>query len=376
MKICMLTTVHPPFDSRIFHKESKSLAKAGHTVTVVAPFGSKSNQKVDGINIVTVKQPESKVLHPLTMLRIFIEGLNQDCDVYHCHEPGSLFICSLLKVIRRKKLIYDAHEHYPSLIAENSVFPDFLRPLVFLICDRGEKVLANILTDYVITVDEVLKEKFKKINRNVCVISNYPKIELFEIHSSTVEASSNDVIYVGGLTKIRGTLETIMAFEKVLEKIPGAKMTFVGGFIHPEYEKKVMDYYHSHNLEENVTFTGHVSHGKVGEYMKNASVAIGLLQPNPRYELAIPVKLFEYMASGKAVVMSNFKYNSKLISEIKCGLSVDPNNIQEIADTIIWLLEHPEDAKNMGKNGRRAVEAEYNWENMEKRLLSLYDNLS
>lgn len=371
----MLTTVHPPFDSRIFHKESKSLAKAGHSVTVVAPFDSKSNQKVDGINIVTVKRPESKVLHPLTMLRVFIEGMKQDCDVYHCHEPGSLFICSLLKVIRRKKLIYDAHEHYPSLIAEDRIFPDFLRVPVFFICDTGEKSLSKFLADYIVTVDEVLKEIFKKINRNVCVLSNYPKLEFFEKNDSSIENSRNNVIYVGGLTKIRGTLETIMAFEKVLEKIPGAKMTFVGGFIHPEYKKEVMDYYHSHNLEENITFTGHVSHDKVGEYMKNASVAIGLLQPNPRYELAIPVKLFEYMASGKAVVMSNFKYNSKLISEIKCGLSVDPNNIQEIADSIIWLLEHPEDAKQMGENGRQAVETEYNWENMEKRLFKLYEDI-
>lgn len=376
MKICMLTTVHPPFDSRIFHKEAKSLAKAGHSVTVVAPFDSKSNKRVSGINIVTVKRPASKLLHPLTMIRVFLEGLKQDCDIYHCHEPGSLFVCSLLKLIKRKKLVYDAHEHYPSLIAENTIFPDFLKKAVFLICNIIEKNLSKFLANYIITVDDVLKEIFEKINQNVCVISNYPKLEFFEIYPKKAKALSSNIIYVGGMTKIRGILEAIKAFEIVLEKIPDAKMIFIGSFIHPEYKKEVMDYYHNHHLEENITFIGHVSHNKVGEYMKNASVAIGILQPNPRYELAIPVKLFEYMASGKAVIMSNFKYNSKLVAKIRCGQLVDPNNIQEIANSIIWLLEHPEEAKQMGENGRRAVEAKYNWENMEKRLLRVYEELS
>jgi len=376
MKICMLTTVHPPFDSRIFHKESKSLAKAGHKVTIVAPAGSKSKKTVDGINIVTVKLPGSKILHPLTMLRVFIEGIKQDCDVYHCHEPGSLFVCSILKLIKGKKLVYDAHEHYPEMIAENSIFPNLVRPLIFLLCNTGEKFLSKHLTNTVVTVDEVLEEKFRKLNENVYVLHNYPKLELFNKNNNHSEANQNTVIYVGGLTKIRGTLETIKAFKKVIEKNKKAKLIFVGGFIHPEYEKEVMHYYHANKLEENINFAGHVSHERVADYMKKASIAVGLLQPNPRYELAIPVKLFEYMAAGKAVIMSNFTYNTKLINKVNCGITVDPTNTQEIADAIIRLLENPDEAIKMGENGRKAVEEKYSWENMEKRLFKLYEELA
>ena len=145
MKICMLTTVHQPFDTRIFHKESKSLQKAGHTVMLIAPSDTASNKNVDGIQVITVKKPGSKILHPITMLRVFIAGLRQDGDVYHCHEPGSLFVCAILKVLRGKKLIYDAHEHYPPLIAEDSLFPDFIRPHVRFFADVEEKVLGEVV---------------------------------------------------------------------------------------------------------------------------------------------------------------------------------------------------------------------------------------
>ncbi|MCQ1535190.1 glycosyltransferase family 4 protein [Methanosarcina sp. KYL-1] len=376
MKICMLTTVHPPFDSRIFHKESKSLSKAGHRVTIVAPSDSKTRKEVDGINIITVKRPASKVLHPLTMFHVFVEGLKQDYDVYHCHEPGSLLVCSLLKIIKKNKLIYDAHEHYPEMIAENSVFPDLLRGPVFITCNLGEKFLSKYIVNSIITVDDILEVKFRKINKNVYVLSNYPRVELFEEPDAKADNGfKKNIIYVGGLTKIRGTLESIIAFEKAIEKIPDAKLIFIGGFIHPEYEKEVMDYYHIHKLEEKVIFVGNVPHNEVSKYMEKASVAIGLLQPNPRYELAIPVKLFEYMAAGKAVIMSNFRYNSDLIKEVKCGITVDPTDTQEIADAMTWLLEHTEEAKQMGQNGRQAVEKKYSWENMEKTLLLLYEKL-
>ena len=47
----------------------------------------------------------------------------------------------------------------------------------------------------------------------------------------------------------------------------------------------------------------------------------------------------------------------------------------EIADAITYLLGHPDEAKRMGENGRRAVEERYNWDKMEEKLLKLYEGL-
>jgi len=90
----------------------------------------------------------------------------------------------------------------------------------------------------------------------------------------------------------------------------------------------------------------------------------------------LPNKLFEYMACGIPVIASNFQEIRIIVNKSNCGILIDPTNTKEITDAILWLLEHPEEAEQMGENGRRAVEETYNWENMEKRLFEVYEELS
>jgi len=50
-------------------------------------------------------------------------------------------------------------------------------------------------------------------------------------------------------------------------------------------------------------------------------------------------------------------------------------NMEEIAQAIEYLITHPEEARKMGENGRRAVEEKYNWEKEAQKLLALYEQL-
>jgi glycosyltransferase involved in cell wall biosynthesis len=351
MKVCMVTTVHDPFDDRIFHKEAKSLAKV-HEVVLVAPDEERADKGVDDVRIITIKKPESKLLHPITMWRIFKEGLKQDCDVYHCHEPSSLFVSAILKVLKRKKLIYDAHEHYPSLIAENSLFPDLIRPLVRFFADVEEQLLIRF-ANVVVTVDQILCKEYKIHHNNVVIISNYPKLELFKPDDLNYE--DGGIIYVGGISRERGIYQMINAANRA-----NVKLICVGTFTDELNENEITNFLEE-NPSKNVVFTGLLSHSRVVEYIK--------------YGKAVPIKLFEYLACEKPVVASNFQEISKVVKEADCGILVDPTNVDEIANAILYLLEHPEEAKRMGENGRRAVEERYNWDKMEEKLLKLYEGL-
>jgi len=365
MKICILTTVDSPFDPRVFYKEAKSLAKV-HDVIVIAPSDEPIDKEIDGIRVITVRKLTNKILHPITMWKIFREGLKQECDVCHCHAPGGLFLGALLKISKRSKVVYDAREHYPSLIAENSLFPDFVRPLVRFLADIEERVLIRF-ADVVITVDEILALKYRKHHNNVYIISNYPRLELFK--PDDLNSENGGIIYVGGLSRDRGIYQMIEVANKT-----NVKLICVGNFT-DELNKKEITNFLEENPSKNVVFTGYLSHSKVVEYINMSRLGLILHQPIPRYIHAVSIKLFEYMACGKPVVVSNFPEIRKVVKEADCGILVDPTDVDEIENAILYLLEHPEEAKRMGENGRRAVEERYNWDKMEEKLLELYGRL-
>lgn len=81
------------------------------------------------------------------------------------------------------------------------------------------------------------------------------------------------------------------------------------------------------------------------------------------------------MAAGLPVVASNFPLWEKIIEDNKCGLIVNPFEPQEIANAIKYLIGHPEDAKKMGENRRKAVLKKYNWEKEGEKLLATYSKL-
>ena len=102
VKICILTTVHPPFDIRIFHKEAKSLVKFGYDVTLIAQ--NNRNEVVDRIKIIALPKPKNRSMRILGLTwRVFYLALRQHADIYHFHDTELMPIGILLK-LKGKKL--------------------------------------------------------------------------------------------------------------------------------------------------------------------------------------------------------------------------------------------------------------------------------
>ena len=108
IKVCILTSVHPPFDNRIFHKEAKSLTKAGYDVTLIAQHDK--DEVVDGIRIVPLPKPKNRIERMTkTVWMVFRLALKENADVYHFHDP-ELIIIGLMLRARGKKVIYDIQD--------------------------------------------------------------------------------------------------------------------------------------------------------------------------------------------------------------------------------------------------------------------------
>jgi glycosyltransferase involved in cell wall biosynthesis len=67
---------------------------------------------------------------------------------------------------------------------------------------------------------------------------------------------------------------------------------------------------------------------------------------------------------------------SRRDSSRNAGLAVDPLNPHEIADAIKWVLDHPDEAAEMGKRGRKLISEKYTWEKESATLIALYEKLT
>ena len=358
-KVCILTSVHPPFDTRIFHKEAKSLARAGYDVTLIAQHDK--NEIVDGIRILPLSKPKNRLERMTkTVWSVYRKALDLDADIYHFHDPELIPVGLLLK-FHGKRVIYDVHEDVPRQNLSKSYIPAAFRRPISLMIGALEAFSARRF-DGVITATPFINKRFLGLGANAVNVNNYPLA--FELYAPENQWKNKEkvVCYVGGIAGIRGAFEMVEAVGKTKYRL------LLAGNIETDIEKglKQMPGWRQ------VDALGFVDREDVRATMARSMGGLVLFHPEPNHIDAQPNKMFEYMSAGIPVIASNFPLWREIIEGAKCGICVDPLNPEEIAEAIQFIVEHPAEAEQMGKNGRRAVEERYNWGMEEKKLIGLY----
>ena len=88
-----------------------------------------------------------------------------------------------------------------------------------------------------------------------------------------------------------------------------------------------------------------------------------------------PTKVYDYMAMELPVIISNTAYAQQMNEKYHFAICVNPEDPDEIVNAILWLRDHPQQAVEMGKNGRKAIEEEFNWKKESERLIAFYQQL-
>jgi len=370
MKVCHITSVHIPFDTRIFYKECRSLAKAGYEVHLVAKHDR--DETIEGIHIHAVPSRKSKIKRMVfTTWNVYKKALHVDAEIYHFHDPELVFIGLLLK-IQGKKVICDVHEDYPDFILYKDAIPRLLRRPVAWVTGKIEKYTARFF-DAIIVVTPKIYVRFNQFHRNTVKIHNFPILDELApgIINHSWKSRSDSIIYVGSLTLDRGIKEMIQAVGLVQRK-KKVRLVLGGTFTTKSLEN------HIKGLPEFefVEYHGFLSRKEMVKIFLKVKAGIVVTHPNPNHKNAYMTKLFEYMSAGIPVIASDFPLWRSIIDEARCGLLVEPMNPEVLADAIIYIIENPEEALEMGKCGRKAVREKYNWDYENIKLLKLYKDLS
>ena len=362
-KVCILTSVHPPFDVRIFHKEAKSLVKAGYDVTLIAQHDKE--EIVDGVKIINLQKPRNRIERMTkTIWSAYRKAVQVDADIYHFHDPELIPVGLLLKKIG-KSVIYDVHEDYFESIKLKEWLPSFLRDFIADVFKRFE-IHASRKFDVVITATVMIGKRFFQEKCNAAWISNYPKEDELIPPDGDRCVTTAKVCFVGGIGVVRAIREMTLAAYRA--NVP---LILAGSFESESLCREMKAQKEWSIVEER----GYVDRCGISEIFTQSIAGLILYHSHPTAPYSQPNKLFEYMAAGLPVVASNYPLWKEIIVDNNCGICVDPLNIEEISNAISYMVSHPSEAKKMGDNGRKAVLNRYNWTMEEKKLFQVYKDI-
>ena len=366
-KVVHLTSAHKPFDVRIFQKECRTLAKFDYKVSLIA--SGEVNQSVEGVHVHCVKQSEKRFSRMTdTAWRIYLKAVSEDADLYHLHDPELIPIGFLLR-LKGKKVIYDVHEDLPKSIQTKYWIPPVLRSLVARAASALEWVSSQAFSGIVAATPSIA-ERFP--DEKTVTVQNFPILGELSQEDDLLPYNErpNHIVYMGGITERRGAIQMVEAMA-LLPQYLSARLVLAGSFRPSDliHELKLLSGWQA------VDFLGWMSRQELRDTLRKVRIGLVTLHPVGDYIESYPIKMFEYMAVGIPVVASNFSLWCKIMESLGCGVVVNPLKPKAIADAVQWLLEHPQEAKEMGKRGQKAVEAHYNWGVESKKLIDFYEAL-
>jgi glycosyltransferase involved in cell wall biosynthesis len=275
--------------------------------------------------------------------------------MYAYHPPLTVGIAvSLIRWVRGIPLVYDIQDMWPDTLSATGMLnnPRALA-LVGYVCDWVYKRVDQLV---------VLSPGFKRLllqrgvpECKINVIYNWSDESALMSPAGTVGAAFPGadrfrVVFAGNMGQAQA-LDAVLDAAVILQA-RGSRASFVmlGGGVEVNrlktraYELKL----------GNVVFLPLVPMSEVGAFLALADVLLVHLRKDPLFEITIPSKTQAYMAVGKPLLMAVNGDAADLVRQAKCGLTVESESPEDLADSVVALERMPVlELKTMGENARR-----------------------
>ncbi len=368
-RVVHVTTVHARDDTRIRLKEVASLARVWPGEVAVFVQDGKGDQDDSGGGVV-IRDTGDRARSRLRRMTIGAFAMYRAVRrarpyLVHFHDPEFIPWAVLLR-LSGIKVIYDVHEDLPRQMLSKHWIPQSLRGVLARLTEALE-VLAAKVFDGIVAATPTIAHRFSE--KKTVTVQNFPLLHEFALIVAKPAGDRRPAFaYVGGITGIRGSLEMVRAVGVLAKRGIECHLELAGSFSPVSHEAQLRD----EAGWQRVHFRGFLDRRGVASLLTSVCGGLVLLHPTANYMDALPVKLFEYMAAGLPVIASDFPLWREIVHGAGCGLLVNPLDPGAIADAMQWILEHPQEAANMGQRGRAAIEALYNWESESQKLIALY----
>jgi len=256
------------------------------------------------------------------------------------------------------------------------------QPFVYLAQGLWKKVNEKIfwqfickLFDGVIVISKHLEWQFRQHVRKKA------QIELIPIMVDVAQYAQDDIMpenlitYCGTFNHYEEIKILLDAWNEILSDFPSYKLAIIGDKLEPNYIKIYQEVLKL-RIEDRVLFTGNLKPSELAAFLKKSKVLV-LPRENGLFSLAgLPNKLGEYLATGRPVVCTAVGDIPIYIKDKKEAYLVEPGNKKQFIEELKYILNNYEEAKIVGKAGKKAAERFFTIELNCKRLLAFIERLS
>ncbi|MCV0403165.1 MAG: glycosyltransferase family 4 protein [Chloroflexi bacterium] len=372
--------VRNPFtnDTRV-EREAQTLSDAGYVITIVADgrtdLPDAEERSGASVRRVSRSGPRIPGLRFLAHQRRLAAVLARTRpDILHAHDADALSVVGPLAAALGVPFVYDSHELWLGRTARGrSRAYDLLNRAYYGRIEARHVPRAAVVMVANPGVAPELERRYGV--RDVAIVPNYPveaaAVEPRDLRAlpeaAAIPPDAPIVLYIGGIMPHRGLEQLVEA----MTQVPHAHLVCLGAGggstadVAAEVERR--------GLAERAHLVPPVPSAEVVPYAASASVGVSIVQPaSLSYRLALPNKLFQYMAAGIPTVASDFPDVAEVVEGSGAGVVVDPTEPDAVAVAIRGILDDAGRARAMGHAGRRAVTERFNWSTSARELVARY----
>ncbi len=375
-KVCMLSIGHSLKDDRIFFKEALSLQSAGYEVHMLFLVDSDGFARdmsgnilnpegenvfyLNDIRVILVKRKSNvfdkylnKVFLSSHQKEIIKTGIDLKADIYHCHEPESLYLgYKICKRNPKAKLVLDAHESWVKMgLKSGFVKKNIIPKLKYLIS-------ANQLTrGYLLNLNYRIKSE---VIYNAAVFQN--KVE------TKSDSSTFKIVHEGTLKFNRGLKMMLESIKILKAKEIDFEWDFFG-HVPSEELAFINQYQKTHQLDKFINLKGNLNYEDLPEALVGYNLGIIASTPESNNYLAGPPnKLYNYLAAGIPVLALDIPETSRIIRKYQVGKVLKSQSVENFVNEILNM----ERDRNLFMDNIRTNQNEFIWKNEEEKLLKFY----
>lgn len=355
----------------------RGLAGAGAEVHLATLPGKGAAELPDTVIVRPIRLAEDNFLRRALAFRTAVARALATVrpDVVHVRGPFEAEAAADYAERRKIPLVFEVNGlpsvelvyHYPS-VAEAHGFQVKLRELEQRVLRRSSLVLTQSQTTL-----SYLRGRGLGADQRAAVIPNAADPSRYE--AAPGRAAVPQLLYAGTLAGWQGTAELLMALRRVLRTHP-MKLVLAGP-VRRRWQRSLDRYVRRLRLGDAVELTGAVDRARLAALVAQSDVCIAPLRKDARNRVqgCSPIKLFEYMAAGRAIVSTDLACVREILDEGRTGLLLSSPRPALLAETLVGLAEDAPLRERLGSAARAEIVAHATWQHRRDALTRVYGEL-